>query len=544
MKRLLILLLLFIILLDPSVVCAACASSCTHSGTIWTCSDISRDCVQEALESADNGELVELAAGTATWVVTADNTSAHFYCDDSATDDWAICTGKGIHIRGAGVGVTNITISNELDVSSVYPGVFFIPSSAERTANVTFEVSNMTLIGSGSKVAKIAGVYIANADASAPYDLMTNLKVHNISFSEFGNGVYATGPTYGVVYSNTFDDVGTCMVHMGGDTKAWTHGDTSYGTVNSWYFEDNTQSCTDSTGEHSLIYQGQGGSIVARYNTVDHANCNWTTPKELFDVHGTQTASSSAETCNGACGEATETCYSVVGETRCCASGSWATVKAETYGNKWLNLSTDSNALVHHRGARLMMFNNYLSGTPETLPPQLSQLACGECASDTTSTRLQNTYFFNNYLGAADQSNSTVRSDYCAKDSAYARSLATTENTDYWDKVEYASFDGSVGVTCGTLANLQSAGYYTSCTTGVGYWATSQSCSDMTGMVGASPSAPISGTLYKCNATGNGWDVYYTPYTYPHPLRGSGSGGETGSGPVWTLGTGAVATFQ
>jgi hypothetical protein len=36
----------------------------------------------------------------------------------------------------------------------------------------------------------------------------------------------------------------------------------------------------------------------------------------------------------------------------------------------------------------------------------------------------------------------------------------------------------------------------------------------------------------------------YSAYPYPHPLRGSGGGGETGSGPVWTLGTGAVATFQ
>jgi len=37
-------------------------------------------------------------------------------------------------------------------------------------------------------------------------------------------------------------------------------------------------------------------------------------------------------------------------------------------------------------------------------------------------------------------------------------------------------------------------------------------------MVGTNPSTPISGTLYKCTSA-NTWTAYYTPYTYPHPLR-------------------------
>lgn len=55
-------------------------------------------------------------------------------------------------------------------------------------------------------------------------------------------------------------------------------------------------------------------------------------------------------------------------------------------------------------------------------------------------------------------------------------------------------FNGSSGMGHGTNANKP-----TSCTTGVGYWATDQS------------------ELYLCTAT-NTWTASYTPYTYPHPL--------------------------
>jgi hypothetical protein len=66
-------------------------------------------------------------------------------------------------------------------------------------------------------------------------------------------------------------------------------------------------------------------------------------------------------------------------------------------------------------------------------------------------------------------------------------------------------FNGSSGVGWGTMANRPAT-----CTAGVAYWATNQ------GSWNNSENGE-QGVLYKCTAA-NTWTLYYTPYTYPHPL--------------------------
>jgi hypothetical protein len=66
-------------------------------------------------------------------------------------------------------------------------------------------------------------------------------------------------------------------------------------------------------------------------------------------------------------------------------------------------------------------------------------------------------------------------------------------------------FNGTTGTGYGTLARRP-----TTCTTGVGYWATD------TGTWNTYNSQQ--GTLYKCSST-NTWSTLFTPYTYPHPLE-------------------------
>lgn len=73
-----------------------------------------------------------------------------------------------------------------------------------------------------------------------------------------------------------------------------------------------------------------------------------------------------------------------------------------------------------------------------------------------------------------------------------------------------SGFDLSTGVTVGNRASMD-AFNTTGLTTGYGYWVTDE------GSWNTKLTANTSGRLYKW--TGSAWSLYYTPYTYPHPLQ-------------------------
>lgn len=83
-------------------------------------------------------------------------------------------------------------------------------------------------------------------------------------------------------------------------------------------------------------------------------------------------------------------------------------------------------------------------------------------------------------------------------------------------------FNGSSSVGHGTLASRP-----TTCTLGVGYWATDQGSWNQSGSGGQ-------GQLYLCTAT-NSWSLYYTPFTYPHPLVSGSTTQPTAPAPPTSL---------
>lgn len=100
-----------------------------------------------------------------------------------------------------------------------------------------------------------------------------------------------------------------------------------------------------------------------------------------------------------------------------------------------------------------------------------------------------------------------------------------TNNVDYYlwcnasSQSGCTSFTGATGVGSGVLASRPST-----CTTGVAYWATDQGNWNQSGSGGQ-------GELFQCTAT-NTWTLFYTPYTYPHPLTGSASAGVSPAPPT------------
>jgi len=77
-------------------------------------------------------------------------------------------------------------------------------------------------------------------------------------------------------------------------------------------------------------------------------------------------------------------------------------------------------------------------------------------------------------------------------------------------------FNGTSGTGYGALANRP-----TTCTPGVGYWATDQGNWNESGSGGQ-------GQLFICTGL-NTWTNTYTPYTYPHPLIAGGTSGSGGT---------------
>jgi len=90
-------------------------------------------------------------------------------------------------------------------------------------------------------------------------------------------------------------------------------------------------------------------------------------------------------------------------------------------------------------------------------------------------------------------------------------------NRDWWKQV--SNFDGSSGIGVGTKSQMLAI---TPTRAGVGFWVTNEGNwnqdtqgNNVLGYTGQ-------GVLYRANSNLQ-WEVYYTPYIYPHPLRGLSS---------------------
>jgi PKD repeat protein len=202
---------------------------------------------------------------------------------------------------------------------------------------------------------------------------------------------------------------------------------------------------------------GAGGRYCVRYNTGSHSGLLW----PYVDQHGNQ----GAGTNNAGMG-------------------------TEVYEN---TLSGSSNGLFFdHRGGRAVCFNNTISTNMDirvreeyndsTTPPAT--------APDGERQAPNESYYWNNKNGA------NLIDPYIEATVDYGGNVGIIPRWDHSVFKQVTSFTGASGIGVGPLSSRPAT-----CTTeNVGYWATDVK------------------KLYKWTAT-NGWQEFYTPYTYPHPLR-------------------------
>jgi hypothetical protein len=362
---------------------------------------------------------------------------------------------KGITLQGAGPQATVIN-------SGVGSGNYLLtynPDSSSISNDRAFRITGFTFDMKNNS----SGLHLTNNSSTLA---ITKVRIDNNAFRNVtGSGssldapcirVGDNGQVYGVIDSNTFTDCKTVGNNYGSQEISWNNFTFSYGTVNNMYWEDNTF-----TGNSVFHYGGWGGRYVSRFNTYDFKDGSW---EVVWDVHGNQ------------------------------PGGVYSTMGCEIYRNT-VTLAR-STTILDHRGGSCMVFQNTLSGTNGSWQIREEYDDSIDPESNPQPMRVSNSYYFHNMVNGSNV-NPTETQDCCN---------AIAPNVNYW--MYTSSFNGSSGVGVGALSARPS-----SCTTGVGYWATDQ---------GSWNSKGASGVFYKCTAT-NTWSPYYTPLAYPHPLRGAGS---------------------
>lgn len=485
-KILYVLLVYFILLATTLPLFAACGGSSPN----LIAATANRSDVSDCIDTATYGDIISIppcASGSCIWTT-------------------GLTITKNIRIIGAGIDQTYLTLN--FTNNGTYEAFFQFTPDSTAAANIDslldsgiFEVSGITFVGSSMMSNKFA-VLITNNIATA----LRRIAIHSNKYTSLYRAVtLQSGPIYGVFFNNILVD-SSASYNLSSNNTAWDDFPMTLGSGDGWYLEDNILSFDLEVGY--VAAGGHGMGRVVRYNTITSGE-----PDFYVEWHGNQQASIAS------------------------------TQIQEIYGNLF-PYTTQQNGMTP-RGGRSIVFYNNLYDTGITISEEYNDDASGSypfltgacamgdpqvCAEDCVCMKPNHSYFWNNRRST----NNSIISARVIMDSVESGGdisdpLEVVENREFWTQ-RLVAFDGSVsaigscgyygdnsctksGVGCGTLASRP-----ITCTTGVAYWATDQSCSDLTDYIGVNPTEPISGVLYKCTNTDT-WTEYYVPYNYPHPLR-------------------------
>ena len=372
---------------------------------------------------------------------------------------------KAIHLQGNGIGSTVITYTSASEGSG---GVTYSPTTTE--VGKTFELNGFTFQGGGE-------YFRPNYPSStAP---ITGLKIHGNAFNGAAHhSIHLNGLEFGVFYNNTFSTnfISVWVGNAGWAEESYPH---VFGSANYPYFEDNTFG--QGAGEF-VSETGQGGRLVMRHNTISGYACSGC---EVFDIHGDQN------------------------------SGGGST-SSEYYHNSIDVGASGTYRWLHHRGGQAIIANNTVSRGIAmnfteyravgqngicTAYPVILNSAGNSCSPNNESTciekQVHNSFYFNNVAGGSQQLPGYTfgSGGSCGSDPPWGDNQYVQLNREYW--LPTFGLASARPATCSANGNT----YYGATDTDV---------------------------IYKCAAT-NTWNVFYQPFTYPHPLRSGSAAGSPAS---------------
>jgi hypothetical protein len=228
------------------------ASSGGVNGATIVASGCSAALVQSAINSAQNGDIVKVPAGSASW-------------------SSMVTTGKSITLQGAGIGLTNIT--NNLDVKTSC-------ISVSAPAGGLIVVSGFTFSTTPSAQ---GGIISISSPGSGQFRL-TNCRINIAPSSPTVSyrGIAIQGAVYGVIdhcYFYNPSNAGQGISFLRDGNYTLTHcppwfTPQVYGGINVACVEDCTFDFPGGPGDGA--FDAYDGSIfVFRYNTVKNTNIGW-----------------------------------------------------------------------------------------------------------------------------------------------------------------------------------------------------------------------------------------------------------------------------